>query len=199
MIYILDHRDSFTYNIFAAFKKLGSPVEVHSTQVTSIEELQEKQHLIDAFVLSPGPGHPSEALLFHQVLQTYAGKKPILGICLGHQAIVQHYGGQILSAHQILHGHSVEIHHDRSILYEQMPNPFLAMRYNSLEANLSLPQCLQLSAWTNTSSGGKVVMGVEHTSESVFGVQFHPESVGSPQGSLVLSQFTKIINSFAHR
>lgn len=194
MILILDHQDSFTYNIYAALKSLGAEAQVLSTTTTSIEDLRALEEHTQALILSPGPGHPSEARLFHQALEAYSGKLPILGVCLGHQVIVQYYGGEITSSQKILHGHSVPVHHDGSCLYLDLPSPFLAMRYNSLEASLKLPLCLQLTSWTE-ENGQKSVMGVQHVTDAVFGVQFHPESVGTPQGHLLIKQFLQRVQA----
>ncbi len=196
MICILDHQDSFTYNIFAAFRKLGASAEVLSTSITTISQLRDRAAEIEAFVLSPGPGHPDEAHLFYEILSEYAGHKPVLGICLGHQAIVQHFGGKIIGAKKILHGKSVPVFHDQSSLFRNMPSSFLAMRYNSLEAHRELPGCLRLSAW-NEYSGETSVMGVRHVDWPLYGVQFHPESVGTPQGFLLLKNFLFEVQNFS--
>lgn len=195
MILILDHQDSFTYNIFAALKSLGAQAQVLSTARTSLEDLKTLEKQMKGLILSPGPGHPSEATFFHQALALYAGKLPILGVCLGHQAIVQHYGGDIIASPKILHGHSVPVHHNGSSLYQDVPSPFLAMRYNSLEASIKLPESLQLTAWSE-ENGQISVMGVQHVTDALYGVQFHPESVGTPQGQLLLEQFLRKVQEY---
>ncbi|MCC6137941.1 MAG: aminodeoxychorismate/anthranilate synthase component II [Bdellovibrionaceae bacterium] len=188
MICILDHQDSFTYNIYAMIKSLGGGAQVLSTAQTTLGDLENKN--ISAFILSPGPGHPDEATLFYEVLKNYAGKKPILGICLGHQAIARFYGASVQASKNILHGKAISVQHDSSALFEDMPKTFLAMRYNSLTVETSLSPHLLATAWTEEATG-PAVMGLRHKHLDVSGVQFHPESVGTPEGKIILRNFLK--------
>lgn len=188
MICILDHQDSFTYNIYAAFKSLGESAEVFSTASTSICELESRSAEIESFVLSPGPGHPDEALLFHEVLKKFSNQKPILGVCLGHQVIVQFFGGKIVKSPHIMHGKTVSLEHSNSGLYRNIPSPFQAMRYNSLEASYHFPEELELSSWSRKGDR-TTVMGVKHKRHLIYGVQFHPESIGTPEGHFIFKNF----------
>lgn len=190
MISILDHQDSFTYNIYATIKALGGRAEVLPTATTSIADLENRK--ISGFILSPGPGHPDEAKLFYEVLERYGGVVPIFGICLGHQAIAQFYGARVGPSKQILHGKSIPIQHDKSSLFEDVPNPFLAMRYNSLTVEPGLSPHLVTTAWSEEKNG-PAVMGLRHKHLDVCGVQFHPESVGTPDGKTILKNFLKKI------
>lgn len=192
MICILDHQDSFTYNILATIKTLGGSAEVLSTQTTTLLDLESSNHKVSAYILSPGPGHPSEAQLFCQVLQRFAGQKPILGICLGHQAIAEFYGARVSASKNILHGKSVPVEHDGSLLFEDVPQSFLAMRYNSLTVEEALSPNLVATAWS-VEDEGRAIMGIRHKYLDVSGVQFHPESVGTLHGKTILKNFLKKI------
>lgn len=190
MICILDHQDSFTYNIFSVLKKRNANVQVFSTLKTKLIDLQSIEHKISAFVLSPGPGHPDEAHLFLDTIDFFKGKKPILGVCLGHQAVARYFGADVRAADTIVHGHSVSVEHNQSFLFAGITNPFLAMRYNSLTVDTHLPEALQTTAW-GLEDGS--IMGLCHKNLQIYGVQFHPESVGTPQGERILSNFLKSI------
>lgn len=190
MIGILDHQDSFTYNIFSAIRSLSVKCQVESTvHPKALENLGS----LSGLILSPGPGHPKDASLFYRALEMYTGKIPILGVCLGHQAIAHYYGASIEPAVSIIHGKSVTVEHSGSPLYAQMPSAFLAMRYNSLTVNATLSPHLELTAWS-----GEEVMGLRHKEFDVEGVQFHPESVGTPEGLRILANFVHRVQKRQH-
>lgn len=185
MILIIDHQDSFTYNIYAALKKEGAEVEVCSTLDTRIDDIKEKN--LTGIILSPGPGRPSEAKLFFQALTEFKDKLPILGVCLGHQAIAEYFGGRVTAAKKIIHGKSVQIEHSHHKLFSDIHHEFSAMRYNSLIVENPLPPELTATAWSEGE-----IMGLTHNTLPIFGVQFHPESVGSVFGKNILINFLKI-------
>ncbi|MCB9073846.1 MAG: aminodeoxychorismate/anthranilate synthase component II [Bdellovibrionaceae bacterium] len=187
MIYLLDSQDSFTYNIATIFQSFGAQVIVQDTRFINWATIEEQDSGIAAFILSPGPGKPEEEKIFYEILKRYAGKKPILGVCLGHQVIAQFFGARVESASQIYHGRTSKIGHDNSPLYKEIPQEFVAMRYNSLIVNPNLPNELQLSSWSLGDE--QEVMGVRHKTHLIEGVQFHPESVGTPMGITLLQNF----------
>jgi anthranilate synthase/aminodeoxychorismate synthase-like glutamine amidotransferase len=187
LILILNSQDSFTYNIYACFKNMGANVRVDDTKIITMSEIDALQADIEGFVLSPGPGRPEEEKLFFDVLNKYASLKPILGVCLGHQAIAQFFGGVVVGAEVICHGRVSRIHHDGSSLYKGVPQNFPAMRYNSLLVSEKLPDCLIKSAW-NTENPSEI-MGIRHKNYNVEGVQFHPESIGTPDGRTLFENF----------
>ncbi len=184
MILIIDHQDSFTYNIYAALKSEGADVEVCSTRDTRLEDIKSKSPT--GMILSPGPGRPSEAKLFFLALEEFKNKVPILGVCLGHQAIAEYFGGTIHTAKKIVHGKPVRIEHTNHQLFSNIPSEFSAMRYNSLIVENPLPPVLTATAWSEGE-----IMAITHSEWPIFGVQFHPESIGSPNGKNILINFLK--------
>lgn len=188
---VIDNYDSFTYNLVQYLRELGAEVEVYRNDQISVEQLRNDS--IKALLLSPGPGNPDTAGITLDVLNAFAGKLPILGVCLGHQSIGQHFGGQITHAKQIMHGKLSEVHHNGEGVFANLPSPFVATRYHSLViAPDTVPECLQVTAWTVDEAGNQEeVMGVRHRTAMVEGVQFHPESISSEHGHALVSNFLR--------
>lgn len=186
-ILLIDNYDSFTYNLVQAFLVLGAEVEVRRNDETDLDTARQiaPSHL----VISPGPGRPENAGLSLAMIGAFAGEIPVLGVCLGHQSIVQHFGGEIVSAKHLMHGKTSLVSHDGDGIFSGLPNPFEAGRYHSLAANQQrVPD--QLTVCATTEDGE--VMGVRHTELNVVGVQFHPESVLTPDGPLLLGNFLQL-------
>lgn len=186
MILMLDNYDSFTYNLVQYFGALGEKVQVFRNDkitITKIKKLKPKK-----IVISPGPGRPEDAGISCDLIRQFAGKIPILGVCLGHQAIGYAFGGKIVNAKQLMHGKTSLIYHTGETIFKGIPNPFEATRYHSLLVDpKSLPECLKVIAWTKD----KEIMGLKHKSYPLWGVQFHPESVLTKSGMDILSNFLK--------
>jgi len=181
---LIDNYDSFTYNLVQAFLVLDAQVMVYRNDAIDADSAAscEPTHL----VISPGPGRPSDAGVSLAMIERFAGRIPILGVCLGHQCIVEHFGGEIVSAGSLMHGKTSRIGHDGSAIYHRLPNPFEAGRYHSLAARRDrVPSVLKVTART----GDGEIMGVRHRSLPVEGVQFHPESVLTPDGPALLGNF----------
>ena len=184
---LIDNYDSFTYNLVQAFAAHGADVMVYRNDMITVEEARalEPTHL----VISPGPGRPEDAGVSLQMITAFAGKIPVLGVCLGHQCIVQQQGGEIVRAERLMHGKTSEIKHDGKTVFEGISQPFEVGRYHSLCAEIeSLPDKLEVTA--ETDSG--VIMGVRHKSLQIEGVQFHPESVLTPEGDTLMTNFMRI-------
>ena len=184
---LIDNYDSFTYNLVQAFAAHGADVMVYRNDMISVEEARalEPTHL----VISPGPGRPEDAGVSLEMIAAFAGKIPVLGVCLGHQSIVQQQGGEIVRAERLMHGKTSEIKHDGKTVFEGIPQPFEVGRYHSLCAKAeSLPDTLEITA--ETDSG--VIMGVRHKSLQIEGVQFHPESVLTPEGDALMTNFMRM-------
>jgi anthranilate synthase/aminodeoxychorismate synthase-like glutamine amidotransferase len=192
MILVLDNYDSFTYNLVQYFGELGTdPVVKRNDQVT-VEEVEALHPA--AVVISPGPGVPSAAGISVPLIRALTGKVPILGVCLGHQALGEAFGGHVVRADRIMHGKTSPIEHTGSGLFAGLPSPFPAMRYHSLVVEPStLPRELEITAWSADRPAGNEIMGLEHREDPVFGVQFHPESVGTEVGRTLLSNFVALI------
>jgi anthranilate synthase/aminodeoxychorismate synthase-like glutamine amidotransferase len=187
MILMIDNYDSFTYNLVQYLGELGAQIEVRRNDQTTLEEIERMSP--ERIVISPGPKTPNEAGLCLELIKKFAGRLPILGVCLGHQAIGQAFGGKVVRAPQIMHGKTSDIHHDGKTIFAGLPNPFPATRYHSLIVErASLPPCLEISA---TSSDG-LIMGLRHKEMKVEGVQFHPESVLTAVGKQLLANFLKL-------
>ena len=186
MLLIIDNYDSFTYNLYQCIAMLEKKISVVRNDRIQIHEIQQMQP--DGIILSPGPGRPEQAGICIELIRTFTSI-PILGVCLGHQAIVSALGGKIISAPEIIHGKEESIFHHNTGLYQQLPQPFLAGRYHSLLAErVSLPETLVIDAETSTG----LIMGVHHRSRPLFGVQFHPESILTPHGSHLLENFVRL-------
>jgi anthranilate synthase/aminodeoxychorismate synthase-like glutamine amidotransferase len=184
---LIDNYDSFTYNLVQAFMVLGAEVIVHRNDQITVNEAKalEPTHLC----ISPGPGTPHEAGVSMDMIEAFAGELPIFGVCLGHQSLVEVFGGKVVRAPRLMHGKTSLVHHDGKTILEHMPAPFEAGRYHSLIAQPdSMPRELEVSA--RTSEGE--IMGVRHTKYTIEGVQFHPESVLTPQGPQLMGDFLKL-------
>jgi anthranilate synthase/aminodeoxychorismate synthase-like glutamine amidotransferase len=184
MLLLIDNYDSFTYNLFQYFCELGQEVKVFRNDKISIEDIKKMNptHI----VISPGPGRPSDAGISCEAIREFSGKIPILGVCLGHQAIGEVFGGKVVKAKRLMHGKTSEIYHDKKNIFYSLPNPFSAVRYHSLLVEKeTLPDCLEISAWTDQGE----IMGLRHKTCKIEGVQFHPESILSECGKKLLANF----------
>lgn len=191
MVFVLDNYDSFTYNLVQYLGEMGEAVEVRrNDQVTTAEiERLNPSHI----VVSPGPCTPQEAGISIKLVRHFAGKKPILGVCLGHQAIGAAFGGSVVRAPQVMHGKVSQVQHDGRTVFRDAPQPLTATRYHSLiVAEKGLPKELEVSAETRESDGTRVIMGLRHRRFPVEGVQFHPESVLTDSGRLLLKNFLSL-------
>ena len=191
MLLMIDNYDSFTYNLVQYFAELGEQVKVVRNYAIGMQEITQMKP--DHIVLSPGPCTPNEAGISLQVVEEFAGKIPLLGVCLGHQTIGQAYGGKIVRASDIMHGKTSPVHHHDQHMFKDCTQPFTATRYHSLVIEkASLPECLQVTAWTETEDGQiDEIMGVRHKELAVEGVQFHPESILTDFGHHVLKNFVE--------
>jgi anthranilate synthase/aminodeoxychorismate synthase-like glutamine amidotransferase len=191
MVFVLDNYDSFTYNLVQYLGELGERVEVRrNDQVTPAEiEAMRPSHI----VVSPGPCTPQDAGISIELIRHFAGKRPVLGVCLGHQAIGAAFGGEVVRARQIMHGKVSRISHDGRTVFKDVPSPLTATRYHSLiVAEKGLPQELEISAETRDADGARVIMGLRHRQFPIEGVQFHPESVLTESGRLLLKNFLSL-------
>ncbi|GAK54141.1 anthranilate synthase, component II [Candidatus Moduliflexus flocculans] len=187
-ILMIDNFDSFTYNLVQYFGDLGAEIEVFRNNAISVEAIQARNP--DGIVISPGPGTPDDSGITLDTIRMYAGKIPIFGVCLGHQAIGQAFGGTVVRAKELMHGKTSQIYHKGVGIFADLPSPLIATRYHSLVvAPESLPDCLMVTA--NTIDG--VIMGVQHKTLPVYGVQFHPESFLTVSGRPMLQNFLNLI------
>ena len=191
MLLMIDNYDSFTFNLVQYFGELGEDVRVIRNDAMTLPALRALKPA--AIVISPGPGRPDEAGVSLEVIQRMSGEVPIFGVCLGHQAIGQAFGGKVVRARSIMHGKTSLIHHDGKGVFRKLPNPFEATRYHSLVVEKSsLPDTLEVSAWTQDADGlVDEIMGLRHRSLQVEGVQFHPESILTQYGHALLSNFLR--------
>lgn len=189
MLLMIDNYDSFTYNLVQYFGELGADVQVHRNDKITIAEIETLNP--DKIVISPGPCTPNEAGVSIDAIRHFSPKKPILGVCLGHQSIGQAFGGDIVHANAIMHGKTSPIHHNNSSVFKGVESPFNATRYHSLVVNkASLPDCFDITAWTENDDGSlDEIMGIRHKTLPVEGVQFHPESILTEQGHALLKNF----------
>ena len=189
MLLMIDNYDSFTYNIVQYLGELGADVQVYRNDAVTVEAIEAMNPT--QIVISPGPCTPDKAGISTAVIDHFAGKIPMLGICLGHQSIGQVFGGNIVRAAKVMHGKLSSIYHDGQGVFSTLNNPFTATRYHSLVIEAaSLPDCLQVTAWTQDEAGEREeIMAVRHTSMAIQGVQFHPESILSEQGQQLLQNF----------
>ena len=189
MILMIDNYDSFTWNVVQYLWELGAEVEVRRNDEISLQDIETLAP--DKICISPGPCSPAEAGISMAVIQHFAGKVPIFGICLGQQSIGAVYGGDIIRAPQVMHGKTSWIHHHNIGVFSGLTNPFEATRYHSLVVDpATLPDCLEITAWTETESGElEAIMGLRHRELDVEGVQFHPESILSQHGHDLLRHF----------
>ena len=191
MLLMLDNYDSFTYNLVQYLGELGQDVQVYRNDeinLARVESLNPKH-----IVISPGPCTPNEAGISVPMISEFAGKVPMLGVCLGHQAIGQAFGGRIVHAKQLMHGKTSQVFHNDVGVFKGLPNPFTATRYHSLVIERdSIPDCLEITAWTQDEDGGfGEIMGVRHKTLPIEGVQFHPESILTEYGHELLDNFLK--------
>jgi len=189
MLLMIDYYDSFTYNLVQYFGELGQKVNVYRNDEITVDEIEnlKPKHV----VISSGPCTPNEAGISLELIDKLAGKIPILGVCLGFQAIAQVFGGNIIGAQRIMHGKVSPIHHTGKGVFKGLKNPLNATRYHSLVAEQStLPECLEVTAWSNNDSGSiEEIMGVRHKTLAIEGVQFHPESILTEHGHQMLNTF----------
>lgn len=190
MILLIDNYDSFTYNVYQAVANLGHPLQVVRNDRISLADISVANY--DAIIISPGPGTPDDAGLSKQIVREFAGKLPILGICLGHQVIGEVFGCNVVRAPQPVHGKTTEVVHQGDGLYTDLPQPFTAGRYHSLIVEeSSLPECLEVTARNEEN----LIMGLRHRQFNVQGVQFHPESILTPVGDKLLANFLSSIEA----
>ncbi len=192
MLLMIDNYDSFTYNVVQYLAELGAHVKVVRNDELTVEEVASLRP--ERIVVSPGPCTPMEAGISVPLIQWFAGKVPILGVCLGHQSIGQAFGGNIVRAKHVMHGKTSPIVHTSQGVFAGLPSPFTATRYHSLVIDqATLPEVLEVTAWTESEDGEmEEIMGVRHKSLPVEGVQFHPESILSDHGHALLANFLKI-------
>lgn len=187
MLLMIDNYDSFTYNIVQYFGQLGEEVQVFRNDKITIEEIAHKNP--QRLVISPGPCSPEEAGISVAAIKYFAGKIPILGVCLGHQSIGAAFGGNVVRSVSLMHGKTSPIHHNGKELFAGLSNPFLATRYHSLIIDRpTLPDCLEVTAWVEN----REIMGLRHKELPIWGVQFHPESILTEGGMELLGNFLKI-------
>jgi len=188
MLLVIDNYDSFTYNLVQYFGELGEKIEVRRNDEVTVDEIESKLRP-ERIVLSPGPGTPEDAGISMEVIKRFAGKTPILGVCLGHQSIGQVFGGRVLRAPRLFHGKSSRVQHDGKTIFASVEQNFSAGRYHSLIVEDSeLPDCLEVSARTEDG----IIMGLRHRSMEIEGVQFHPESIMTTEGKKLLANFLKL-------
>jgi len=190
MIVMIDNYDSFTYNLVQYLKILGTQVRVFRNDAVSLQDLVDLNPA--GFVISPGPGRPESAGISIELIRHFTGQKPILGVCLGHQAVAAAFGGSIVSARRLMHGKTSSITTDGEGVFSGVTNPFTAMRYHSLAVCADdLPRCLQVSA----ESEDNEIMGIRHLTHPTEGIQFHPESIMTPVGKRILRNFLRLTNT----
>jgi len=189
MMLMIDNYDSFTYNLVQYLGELGADVVVHRNDKITLNDIEQIKP--ERIMISPGPCTPNEAGISMEVIKYFAGKLPILGVCLGHQSIGQVFGGKIIHAKEIMHGKTSMIHHNNTGVFNGLTNPYEATRYHSLVIEKeSLPDCLEVTAWTENADGSlDEIMGVKHKEMAVEGVQFHPESILTEHGHDLLKNF----------
>ena len=184
MIVMIDNYDSFTYNLVQYLGELGQKLIVFRNDCVTISDIERirPSHI----VISPGPGRPDKAGISEEVIMSFYKKVPILGVCLGHQAIAEVFGAKIVKARRLMHGKTSLIYHNGKTIFKKIPSPFTATRYHSLIVeNSSVPDCLEINAWTEEDE----IMGIKHKKYPVFGVQFHPESILTEVGKEILKNF----------
>ena len=191
MVFVLDNYDSFTYNLVQYLGELGAEVVVRRNDQVSVAEV-EAMHP-ERILLSPGPCTPQEAGISIELVRHFAGKVPVLGVCLGHQAIGAAFGGEIVRAPKLMHGKTSEVQHDGRTIFKDLRSPMTATRYHSLIVQeKSLPQDLEISAYATENGNSRVIMGLRHKRFPVEGVQFHPESVLTGEGKKLIANFLRI-------
>ena len=188
MLLVIDNYDSFTYNLVQYLGELGETIEVRRNNRVTLDEIENSLRP-ERIVISPGPGTPNDAGITLDVIVRFAGKIPLLGVCLGHQAIGQAFGGKVVRAPELMHGKSSKVSHDGKTIFAGISDSFVAGRYHSLIVEKeSLPSCLEISAYT----ADDIIMGLRHRELKVEGVQFHPESILTSEGKQLLANFLKL-------
>jgi anthranilate synthase/aminodeoxychorismate synthase-like glutamine amidotransferase len=191
MIFVLDNYDSFTYNLVQYLGEMGQDVVVRRNDQITVDELDEMRP--ERILVSPGPCTPQEAGISIDLIKHFTGKVPVLGVCLGHQALGAAFGGDVVRAKTLMHGKVSKVEHDGRTLFKNVASPMQATRYHSLiVAEKTLPKELEVSAWTTEPDGTRVIMGLRHRTEPVEGVQFHPESVLTTEGRKMLKNFLSL-------
>jgi len=191
MVFVLDNYDSFTYNLVQYLGELGAEVAVRRNDQVTVREIEAMRP--DRILISPGPCTPHEAGISIDLFRHFTGKLPILGVCLGHQALGAAFGGNVVRAPHLMHGKTSQIAHDGRTVFKDLQLPFTATRYHSLIVEESaLPSELQVSAWTTESDGSRTIMGLRHREYPVEGVQFHPESVLTSEGKKLIKNFLEL-------
>ncbi len=188
MVFVLDNYDSFTYTLVQYLGELGAEVEVRRNDQVTVAEIEALRP--ERIVVSPGPCTPQEAGISIELIRHFAGKVPVLGVCLGHQALGAAFGGKVIRAKNLMHGKTSQVEHDGKTIFRGVSSPMTATRYHSLiVADEELPAELEVSAWTHDSDGTRVIMGLRHRKFPVEGVQFHPESVLTAEGKKLVKNF----------
>lgn len=186
MILMIDNYDSFTFNLVQFLGELGQELVVKRNDEVTISDIENMKP--DFLMISPGPCSPNEAGISMEVIQYFAGKIPIFGVCLGHQSIAQVFGGEVIRAERLMHGKTSLMHHDGKTIFSDIPNPFTATRYHSLIVKKeTLPDCLEVTSWTEEGE----IMALRHTTLPIEGVQFHPESIMTSHGKELLQNFIR--------
>jgi len=187
MILVIDNYDSFTYNLVQYLGELEAETKVFRNDKITLKEIETLSP--EKILVSPGPCTPKEAGISVEVIRHFAGRLPILGVCLGHQAIAEAFGGKVIKAEKLMHGKTSKIYHDRKTIFKDLSNPFDATRYHSLIVERqSLPECFEISAWTSDGE----IMGLRHKEHMIEGVQFHPESILTGEGMKLLKSFVAL-------
>ncbi len=190
MVLVIDNYDSFTYNLVQYLGELGADPVVYRNDEISVRQIKKLKP--SRIVISPGPCTPKEAGISNEVIRTFSGKAPILGVCLGHQCMGEVFGGRVVRAERIMHGKTSEIFHNGKTIFKKIPSPFTATRYHSLLVEeKSLPSCLERIAWTDVHE----IMGLKHRQHPTWGVQFHPESILTLEGKKILKNFLSLSKS----
>jgi len=193
VVFILDNYDSFTYNLVQYFGELGAQVEVRRNDQLKVADVEAMQP--ERIVLSPGPCTPQDAGISIDLIRHFAGKVPILGVCLGHQAIGAAFGGHVIRAPHLMHGKTSAVTHDDKTIFHGLPTPMTATRYHSLIVEeKNLPAELEVSAWTTEKDGRRTIMGLRHRKFAIEGVQFHPESVLTDAGKKLVENFLAVVS-----
>jgi anthranilate synthase/aminodeoxychorismate synthase-like glutamine amidotransferase len=188
MVFVLDNYDSFTYNLVQYLGELGAEVVVRRNDQVTVTEVERMNP--ERILVSPGPCTPQEAGISIELIRHFAGKVPVLGVCLGHQALGAAFGGRVVRAKNLMHGKTSEVKHDGKTIFRGLPSPMTATRYHSLVvAEEGLPEELEVSGWTTEKDGSRVIMGLRHKKYPVEGVQFHPESVLTGEGKRLIGNF----------
>lgn len=186
MLLLIDNYDSFTHNVYQLLAVIGKECEVVRNDKITVEEIEKRGY--EGIVISPGPGTPADSGVSYEAVQHFAGKLPILGICLGHQTIAEAFGGKVVRAKILMHGKVSKIKHDGKTCFQDLPNPLTVGRYHSLIVEReSLPDCLEITSETDDG----IIMGIRHKKYKIEGLQFHPESILTPDGKKILQNFFK--------